>query len=56
MVRGDRSDPGNPFRWDKIILNLHGDLINPQQILGCQSFEGGIKNLPETLSPMWINP
>ena len=25
VVRGDRSDPDNPFRWYKIRLNLPGD-------------------------------
>ena len=25
VVRGDRSDPDNPFRWDKIRLNLPMD-------------------------------
>ena len=24
IIRGDRSDPENPFEWDKVVLNLPG--------------------------------
>ena len=27
LVMGDRNDPNNPFKWDKIRLNLPGEPI-----------------------------
>ena len=32
IARGKRTDPNNPFRWDRVVLNLPGDpLYNPSK-------------------------
>ena len=41
VVRGDRSDPDNPFRWDKIMLNLPRDLSHPPRTPWMSKLRGG---------------
>ena len=38
MVRGDRSDPDNLFRWDNTRLNLHRDLKYYSKVSGIKTF------------------
>ena len=38
VVRGNRSEPNNPLRWDKIRLNLHRDTNYPPTIPQIQFF------------------
>ena len=41
VVRGDRGDPDNPFRWYKIILNLPGNPIYSPTIPWMSNFREG---------------
>ena len=45
VVRGDRSDTDNRFRWDKIRLNLPGDPSYSPTILWMSKFRGGTQDL-----------
>ena len=45
MARGDRSEPGNTFRWDKIRLNLPGDSSYPPKITWVSKFQGETQEL-----------
>ena len=45
VVRGDRSDTNNPLRWDKIMLNLHGDPSYSPTIPWMSKFQGGTQKL-----------
>ena len=45
VVRGDRSDSYNPFRWDKIRLNLPGDPSYPPKIPWMSKVWGGAQEL-----------
>ena len=55
VVRVDRSDPDNPFRWEKIRLNLPGDTSYSPTIPWMSKFQGGgFKIWPYILQPMWM--
>ena len=56
VVRGDSSDPDNPFRWDKIRLNLPGDPSYSPAITWMSKVWGGIKIWLQILPPMWMTP
>ena len=45
VVRGDRSEPNNLFRWDKIRLNLPGDPSYSPTIPWMSKFWGGDQEL-----------
>ena len=45
VMRGDRSDPNNPFRWDKIRFNLSGDPIYSPTIPWISKFRGRTQEL-----------
>ena len=45
MVRGDRSDLDNLFRWDNIRLNLPGDPNYPPKIPWVSKVPGGTQDL-----------
>ena len=45
VVRGDMSDPDNPFRWYKIMLNLPGDPNYSPTIPWMSKFLGGDQNI-----------
>ena len=56
VVRGDRSDAYNPFRWDKIGFNPRGDPSYSPTIPWISKFGegGGLKSWPQTLPPIWM--
>ena len=45
VVRGDSSDPDNPFRWEKIRLNLPGDPSYSPTITWMSKVWGGAQEL-----------